>query len=153
VEGIQACRSELNAVGGGTSRVATGPKTLFVVESSQKLQDVFREKFKAVGFRVLLSIDPAQAVKRYLQQGYHAIIVDARPPEVGREGITAYNDVLRAADQSGMEVAAILLLNEDQSVWKSLAREHARGAVLVEPPNISMKQLLRTLDELTAAKK
>jgi eukaryotic-like serine/threonine-protein kinase len=153
VEGIQTCRSELNAAGGGASRVATGPKTLFVVESNQKLQDVFREKFKEQGFRVLLSIDPAQAVKRYLQQGYHAIIIDARPPEVGREGITAYNDVLRAADQSGMEVAAILLLTEDQATWKTLAREHARGAVLVEPPNISMKQLLRTLDELSAAKK
>lgn len=153
VEALQACRIELSADGGGASRAAAGPKTLFVVESNTKLQDAFREKFKAVGFRVLLSIDPVQAVKRYLQQAYHAVIIDARTPEVGREGVTAYNDVLRAADQNGMEVVAILLLTEDQSVWKSQARQHARGAVLIEPPSVSMKLLLRTLDELSAAKK
>ena len=63
----------------------------------------------------------------------------------------AYNDVLRVADSAGLEVGVVLLLKEDQENWKSQARTHARGAVLIEPPGISMKLLLRTLDELTGA--
>ena len=97
---------------------------------------------------MLLSIDPGQAVKRYQQQAYHAVIIDART--VGRDGVDAYNDVLRVADSAGLEVGVVLLLKEDQSNWASQARAHARGAVLTDP-GISMKLLLRTLDELTAA--
>ena len=145
VEAIQACRLEEG--GAGAVRAPTGPKTLFVVESNQKLQDAFREKFKAHGYRVLLSIDPGQAAKRYQQQAYHAVIIDART--VGRDGVSAYNDVLRAADTAGMEVGAVLLLSEEQAGWRVQAREHAHGAVLIEPPGISMKQLLRALDDLT----
>jgi serine/threonine protein kinase len=144
VEAIQACRAELVA-GTEQSRTATGPKTLFVVEENQKLQDAFREKFKAQGYRVLLSSDPGQAVRRYQQQAYHAVIIDAGT--VGRDGVTAYNDVLRAADNAGLEVGAILILSEDQVNWKNEARQHVHGAVLVRP--VTMKQLLSKVDALT----
>lgn len=149
VEAIQAVRLDSGAAG-ATARVPTGPKTLFVVESNQKLQDAFREKFKAQGYRVLLSIDPGQAAKRYQQQAFHAIIIDART--VGRDGVTAYNDVLRVADSSGMEVRAILLLSEEQAGWRVQAREHAGAAILIEPPNITMKQLLAALDKPSSSK-
>lgn len=109
------------------------------------MQDAFREKFKAHGYRVLMTIDPGQAVKRYQQQAYHAVIIDART--VGREGVTAFNDVLRAADSAGLEVAVVLILGEDQADWKKAVREHAHGAVLTAP--VTMKQLLHTLEELT----
>ncbi|HEY1187103.1 MAG TPA: serine/threonine-protein kinase [Gemmata sp.] len=143
VEAIQACRADL--AGGGAARGPTGPKTLFVVEQNQKLQDTFRDKFKAEGYRVVLTIDPGQAVRRYQQQAYHALIIDART--VGREGVVAFNDVLRAADNTGMEVAAVLILGEDQATWKASARTHTHGAVLTDP-GVTMKQLLRTLGEL-----
>jgi eukaryotic-like serine/threonine-protein kinase len=145
VEAVQACRAE-GDVPGAAARAPTGPKTLFVVEKNEKLQDAFREKFKAQGYRVLLSIDPGQAARRYQQQAYHAVIIDART--VGQDGVTAYNDVLRTADNSGMEVGAILLLSEEQAGWRVQARQHARGAVLIDP-GITMKQLLNTLDKLT----
>ena len=110
--------------GGGSGvrrRSPTGPKTLFVVERNEKLQDAFREKFKATGFRVLLvTIDPGQAAKRYQQQAYHAVIIDART--VGHEGVDAYNEVLHAADNAGMTVEAILILSEEQANWKSVRR-------------------------------
>lgn len=144
VEAIQACRADL-AAGGTFTKAPTGPKTLFVVEQNEKLQDAFRDKFKGHGFRVLMSIDPGQAAKRYQQQAYHAVIIDART--VGREGVTAYNDVLRAADNAGMEVGAVLILSEEQAGWKAAARQHAHGAVLMDP-GVTMKQLLRTLSEL-----
>jgi serine/threonine protein kinase len=146
LEAIQTCRADL-ADGSAQGRAPTGPKTLFVVEQNQKLQDAFRDRFKAHGYRVLLSIDPAQAVKRYGQQAYHAVLIDART--VGRDGVDAYNGVLRAADQAGLEVGAILILGDKQANWKADARAHARGAVLVEPPVVTMKQLLHTLERLT----
>ncbi len=145
VEAIQACRADLSGAG-RQSKSPTGPKTLFVVEQNQKLQDAFRDKFKAQGYRVMLTIDPGQALKRYQQQAYHAVIIDART--VGREGVAAFNDVLRAADHAGMDVGVILILSEEQESWKAEAREHARGAVLIDP-GVTMKQLFRTLNELT----
>ncbi len=117
-----------------------------MAQKNQKLQDAFRDKFKAAGYRVILTIDPNQALRRYQQQAYHALIIDART--VGREGVTAFNDVLRAADNASMEVAVVLILGEDQTGWRREARTHQHGAVLVDP-GVTMKQLLRTLDELT----
>jgi hypothetical protein len=70
---------------------------------------------------------------------------------VGRDGVDAYNGVLRAADSAGLEVGAVLILSEAQKHWKTQTREHARGAVLIEPPVVSMKLLLRTLDKLSGA--
>jgi serine/threonine protein kinase len=148
VEALEACRADVTD-GAGQSRTPTGPKTLFVVESNQKLQDAFRDWFKTRGFRVLLSIDPQQAVKRYEQQAYHAVVVDART--VGRDGVAAYNGVLRAADNVGLQVGAVLLLNAEQAKWKADARAHPHGAVLVEPPGVTMKQLLRVLEQLTGS--
>jgi len=144
VEAIQACRADLTT-GAEQPKAPTGPKTLFVVEQNQKLQDAFRAKFKSHGYRVLLSSDPGQAVRRYQQQAYHAVIIDAGT--VGRDGVTAYNDVLRAADSAGLEVGAILILSEDQASWKTEARQHEHGAVLVRP--VTMKQLLHKLRDLT----
>jgi tRNA A-37 threonylcarbamoyl transferase component Bud32/CheY-like chemotaxis protein len=147
VEALQACRAEGGSAAGAAAataaRVPAGPKTVFIVETNQKLQDAFREKFKAAGYRVLLSIDPNQAARRYQQQAYHAAIIDART--VGRDGLAAYHDVLRAADSAGKDATVVLLLSEDQAAWKREARQDAHGVVLVDP-GISMKQLLRALE-------
>jgi serine/threonine protein kinase len=144
VEAIQTCRVELGT-GVGQARAPVGPKTLFVVEQNQKLQDAFRDRFKAHGYRVLLSIDPGQAVKRYREQAYHAVLIDAGT--VGRDGVEAYNEVLRAADLAGLDVGAILILSEDQAEWARGARPHDRGVVMTRP--VTMKQLLEKVHELT----
>jgi eukaryotic-like serine/threonine-protein kinase len=144
VEGIQNCRAELAGGGVALSKTPAGPKTLFVVEANQKLQDAFRDKFKADGYRVILTLDPGQAAKRFKQQPFHALLIDART--VGRDGVDAYNDVLRAADDQGLEITAVLILGEDQAGWKVQARQHARGSVLTDP-GVTMKQLLRALKD------
>ncbi len=151
VEAIQACRADLTAgIAEVSVRGPTGPRTLFVVEENEKLQDAFREKFKEQGYRVLISSDPGQAAKRYQQQSYHAAIIDART--VGRDGVTAYNDLLRAADNFGQQVAVILLLSEEQASWQRDARNHEQGAVLRDP-GISVRLLLKTLDQLIPKEK
>jgi serine/threonine-protein kinase len=151
LEAVRQCRADL---GGSAqlevkSRVATGPRTLFVVETNEKLKDPIRDKFKEHGFRVLLSIDPGLAVRRFQEQPYHALIVDART--LGEDGVDAYNRVLRQADNMGLDVGAVLILSEKQTPLIRQAREHRSGAVLVDAPDarVTMKQLIERVYELT----
>ena len=143
-EGIKTVEAELK--GGdeaSRSHQASGPLTIFVAEDHQKLQDVFRKQFKKLGFRVLISIDPAQALNRFKQQPYHALIIDVGT--VGRDGIEAYEKVLREADLLHLNFAAVLILNEDQAGLASSVRDHANGVVMVRP--VTMKQLSSAISE------
>jgi serine/threonine protein kinase len=147
LEAIRMCRADLggNSKLEARARTAAGPKTLFVVETSEKLKDAFREKFKANGFRVLLTIDPMMAVTRFQQQPYHALIIDART--IGEDAVVAFNRVLRDADSAGLDVGAILLVGEDQKSVARQAREHRHAAVMTYP--VTMKQLIEKVVELT----
>jgi eukaryotic-like serine/threonine-protein kinase len=136
-DAIKQVREELAGGKAVAARSVSGPPTIFVVETNPKLQDVFREKFKKMGFRVLISIDPAQALRRYQSQPYHAFLIDAGT--VSRDGVDAYEKVLREADNMALDCAGILILNEDQAGWKESIRPHKGGHVFVRP--VTMKQL------------
>lgn len=137
LEAIKTVRHELSSGGGSRSRLATGPLTIFVVENHVKLQDVFRAKLKTLGFRVLMTIDPDQAVKRYQQQPYHAVLIDAGT--VGREGADAFVRVQREAEMMQLDLAGALIMNEDQAGWANSIKPKPGGVVLVRP--VTMKQL------------
>lgn len=149
LEAVRQCRADLG--GAATlqvrSRVAAGPRTLFVVEGNDKLREAIRDKFKAQGFRVLLSIDPNLALRRYREQPYHALIIDART--VGEDGVEAFNRVLREADTAAVDIGAVLILGADQASWRNRASNHKGGAVLDDP--VTMKQLIEKVFELTPA--
>ncbi len=148
VEGIKKARAdsaEGDGKGNARSRVPSGSPTLFVVEENAKLQNAFREKFKEHGYRVLISLDPLQALKRYQTQPYHGLIVDCGT--VGHDGVDAFCRVLKEADGVGLDVGAILILNEDQAGWALQAGNHPHGCVLVRP--VTMKQLMTKVYELT----
>jgi len=149
IEAIQTCRVEVpRAVpAAGNPRIPTGPKTLYAIETNEKLKQAFREKFKDRGYRVLLSADPSTAIKRYQEQPYHTLIADAG--SVGREAVVAFNRVLKESDAAKLDLAAILLLGEKQKDWASDAISHPRGAVLFLPLN--MKDLIRKIRELSLA--
>lgn len=153
VEAIKECRVHITGShaaassggGGGAAssvRGPAGPRTLFVIESNEKLKDAFRDKFKRQGYRVLLSSDPGMAVLRYKQQPYHALIVDART--VGKDGVQTFNKVLRDADGQGLDFGAVLILGEDQAHWAADASQRKNGAVLTDP-GVTMKMLIETL--------
>ncbi len=148
-EAIQHCRSDMKGVPLQQTHnyVPSGPKTLFAVETNEKLKEAFRDKFKAKGYeRVLISNDPAQAIQRYQQQPFHALIVDAG--SVGKDGVDAFNRILKESDKAKLHVAAILLLSEKQAEWASSAIRHERGAVMVFPVN--MKDLIQKMRDLSA---
>jgi serine/threonine protein kinase len=139
LEAIKQVREELAGGGGGSSRQASGPTTVFVVEDHPKLQDVFRQRFKELGLRVLMTIDPTQAPKRYQQQPFHALIVDAGT--VDRDGVEAYVRVMKDAESMQLDIVGVLILNEDQAAWVNAVPPAPGGHVFVRP--VTMKQLAR----------
>jgi len=142
-EAVKTARLELTgAVDVMGARRASGPPTLFVVEGNVKLQDVFREKFKKYGFRVLISLDASQAVKRYQTQPYHAIVIDART--AGTDGIDAFRRVMNEAGAMHLDIGAVLILADDQQKWLESLKKQA-GHVFVGSP--TMKQLMAALAE------
>lgn len=121
-----------------------GPRTVFVVEGAEKLQDALREKLKALNYRVLISHDPARAEQRYRDQPYHAIIVDAGT--AGEDGLAALKRIIRMSDDNGLSLAALIMLNPEQADWAKELPDHRGLGVLVRP--INMRQLYQTLQEL-----
>jgi len=149
VEAIRTARLDLASAGsGGTRAVRTrtpaGPRSLFIVEQNAKLQDVFREKFKAGGYRVLISLDPQQALKRFQTAPYHALIVDCGTG--GQEGVEWFVKVLKEAENMGLDVGGVLILNEDQAGWSHQIGERKNACAMIRP--VTMKQLILKLHEL-----
>lgn len=121
---------------------ASGQLTVYIVEANTKLQDVFREKFKKLGFRVLISIDATQAVKRFQTQPYHALIIDMGT--AGHEARDAYRMVINEAKTMNLKMAAIIILNEDQENWAD-GLKLMGGHVFVRP--VTMKQIATAMAE------
>jgi tRNA A-37 threonylcarbamoyl transferase component Bud32/CheY-like chemotaxis protein len=142
IEAIHQVRAEV--VGGGGAKAAAGPKTVFVLETNAKFQDAFREKLKARGYRVLISISAAQALIRFQQQPYHALIVDCATGD--RSGLDAFERVLREAELKRLDCAGLLLLSTDQEHWAESLAEFPKAAALIMP--VGMKQILQKLTDL-----
>ncbi|MGL4420771.1 MAG: protein kinase domain-containing protein [Gemmataceae bacterium] len=144
-EAIRAVQDEVLTGGkSNTIRQASGALTIYVVETNPKLQDVFRDKFKKMGFRVLMSVDPGQALARYKQQPYHAILIDGGT--VGQDGYKAFDEVLKEAESMRLELAGILMANEDQAAWKQQWKPRPGGSVMIRP--VTMKQIAAFLKEI-----
>lgn len=141
-DAIQQVRSEL--AGGGKIAASTGAKTIFVVEHNAKFQDAFREKLKAKGYRVLISINASQAVSRFKQQPFDALIVNCATAD--RPGLDAFETVMREADLNRVDCAGVLILSEEQAHWGESVRPYSRAATLIMP--VGMKQILQKLAEL-----
>jgi serine/threonine protein kinase len=142
VDAIQQARAEQ---GGGKmiDPTAGGIKTVYVIEGNEKLQDIFREKLKEKGYRVLLSINASQALSRFQQQPYHALIVDCGTTE--RDGLTVFQKVMRESEMKRIACAGILILNEDQAHWTEEVENSTRVKALVRP--VTMRQIFDTLAE------
>jgi serine/threonine protein kinase len=143
LEAIRAVRSEL-AGEEEVSRRPTGPLSIYVVEGNQKLQDAFRDKFKKLGFRVLISADATQALKRYQSAPYHALLIDAGT--AGRDGVDMFRQVVMEADGMHLDLGAVLILNEEMAPWAADVEGLPGAAVFVRP--IGMKQLIHHLREV-----
>ncbi len=144
LDAVKAARRE---VSGDTDKGTKGKpasRTLFVVESDQRLQDALRDKFKELGYRVFLAGDPLRALDRFRQQPYDALIVDVET--VGEDGVLVFERVLAESTLKSSPCAGIMILGQDQA---DLARHVPAGAnavAMVRP--VTLKQLHRKLQEL-----
>jgi eukaryotic-like serine/threonine-protein kinase len=90
-----------------------------------------------MGFKVLISADPGTALRRYQSAPYHALVIDCGT--VGRDGLEAFERVQKQAVQTQLDLAAVVILNEDQAVWEGQFKVMDNGVALVRP--VTMAQL------------
>jgi serine/threonine protein kinase len=143
VDAIKDVRGELE---GKTAQAASknGQRTLFLAEKDERLQDVLRDKLKAIGFRVLIAADPGRALDRFRQQPFDFLIVDAA--STGETGMLVFERIMKEADRQKARLHGIVMLSEEQQSWSRKVEELANVDVLIQP--IKLKQLLRTIQEV-----
>jgi serine/threonine protein kinase len=145
VDRVREVRNDLE----GKTQDSAGkrPRTLFLAESDERLQDLLREKLKEQGFRVLIAADPMRALDRFKQQPFDLLIVNATT--TGPEGCEVLERVMEQAERQKIHCGGILLINEEQSRWKERLAEKASVAVLVQP--VKFKQLVGAIRGLLQA--
>lgn len=144
VEAIRQTRRELEGKSSNGGESSLGGRTLFVVEQNERLRDVIRDKFKELGFRVLLSADPERALQRFQQQPFDALIVDAGA--AGEPGLMAFRQILGDAARLKQSCGGVLMLSEDQKSWAERVEQGPHAVVLVRP--ITLKQLLNAVCQM-----
>ncbi len=142
LDAVRGVRRELES---GASAGASGPPGVFVVEVDERLQEAFRTKFKKLGFRVYMAIDPVRALDRYRQQPYQGLVIDAGT--TGEDGLILFDRIMAEADKVGSRLGGILILSEDQADWQLRVKKRPTSCVMVRPA-ATMKQLHRKLREL-----
>jgi CheY-like chemotaxis protein len=144
LDAIRAVRRELEGKA-ADRRDGAAPRWVFVAERDERLQDAIREKFKEMGYRVLIAADPTRAIDRFRQQPFDALILDAGT--TGEEGMLVFETIMDDARRQRHDCAGILLLNEDQAEWKERAKPGPSVAVLVRP-GVTLKALYRQLSSM-----
>jgi eukaryotic-like serine/threonine-protein kinase len=147
LDAVRAARRDVEGKSAGAAATggAASSRSLFVVESDERLQDAVRDKFKEMGYRVLISADPQRALDRFRQQPYEALIVDAET--AGEDGRLVFEHVVDEAERKQFKCAGVLILGEEQAAWAGRIQQRPNMKVLVRP-GVTLKVLKRTLEEL-----
>jgi serine/threonine protein kinase len=144
VEAIREVRGEPDGRPAAERKAVAVNRVVFVVEPNLKLQDTIRNKFKEMGYRVLLSAEPARALMRFQQQPFDALIIDAG--SAGEDGLSGFRQIMQASDSRMAPCAGVLILNEEQADWADRVEQYPRMAVLVRP--VTLKQLHQVVNDL-----
>lgn len=135
--------AELRRSGGQSPAVSPG--TVLVVESDIRLQDLFRQQLKALGFRVLIISDPARALSRFEGQDRPAECVVFSTRGLGKAAVDGFHQCMARKDME--DVGVILLVDARHAEWQVGATPGDRGAVVTMP--IKAKEFQRLLLRLT----
>jgi serine/threonine-protein kinase len=123
-------------------------KSVMVVESKIEMQDVFRERLKKHGYRVLIFSDPQRAILRFeTDDKAPADCVLFCAQDLGEAALEAFNKF--AARASTKEVPAILFVDAKQTDLIKAA-DLAPHRVLLKTP-LRVKELRETLLKLLDA--
>ena len=117
------------------------PRRLMVVESDTKMQDLFRDLFKKRGYRVLVTSDPERLFHRFYENNKTADVLLVSSWHLGANAVEAFN---RLGEESATKaVPAVLLLGDQQEVWRSSARTNEHRTVLQMP--VKSRQLRQSI--------
>lgn len=143
LEAIRAARRDVETRASG----AAVTLTLFLIERDERLREALRDKFKELGYRVLVAGDPQRALDRFRQQPFDALVIDVGTTD--EEGMGIFQVIMKEADDRHIPCAGIAILGEEQADWQSKFGDFPFQAVMLRP--VTLKQLARKLQELQAS--
>ena len=106
-------------------------RKLMIVESDVKMQDVFRNLFKELGYRVLMTSDPERLFERFYADQQTADVLLLSSGNIGRGALEAFNRLVE--EPRTKKIPAILLLGDQHGQWKKEAQGDQHHAVLRMP--------------------
>jgi CheY-like chemotaxis protein len=107
------------------------PRKLMIVESDHKMQDVFRELFKKVGYRVLVTVDPDRLFQRLYEDARAADVLVISSGHIGRPALEAFNRLVQ--EPRLKHLPAVLLLGDQHGDWMKEATGDPRRLVVKMP--------------------
>ena len=148
LEVIRDARRVLSEGGKPAAQQAPELPTVFVVEKSERLRDVLRERFREFGYRVFLASDPTAALQRFRQQPCDALVLDAGSME--EDDLVYFDRILGEAAKKSHFCVGVVILSETQATWSQLIQARPEVAVMVRP--VTLRQLAKKLGELMGKK-
>lgn len=113
-------------------------RTIMLVESKMKLQDLFRDKLKAVGYKVLIFSDPRRALSRFEYmdpaEPRPADVVIFSCAELGSDGLSAFN--FFAENEETVSIPALLLVTDRQMHFVDQAKLNANRGYMELPVKV-----------------
>jgi eukaryotic-like serine/threonine-protein kinase len=123
-------------------------RKLMIVESDQKMQDLFRELFKKQGYRVLVTVDPERLFQRLYDDAKAADVLLISSGHLGRPALDAFN---RLGQETRLKhLPAVLLLGDTQKAWMKEAAGDARRNAVAMP--LKSRELRACVLRVLAAK-
>ncbi len=128
---------------------AAQQRVLMFIESNPELQNIFRQKLKTSGYRVLVTQDPERALSRFADDPKAADCAIFSTGVIGEAALDAFNQF--GTDKTTQDLPAILLLGEEQGAWKARANLNDRHIAVSMPIKLrEFRQLLATLVPIEA---
>ena len=115
-----------------------------IVESNPSMQDLFRDRLKKRGYRVLVISDPARALDRLGSKPCPADCVVFSARELGRASLEAYNKLGKL--EATKDLPALLLLDRAQGKWKETAVLGSHRTTVMLP--LKFREFRRALHRL-----
>jgi len=147
-ESIIARRNGAEGAESPTESPAVQQGSVMLVESSQKAQQVLREFFSKLGYRVLVTENPQRALSRFSSTPRPADCLVLSTHALGDDAVAAFNAL--TSDPHLAEVPAVLLLGSSQAGLADTARADGRRRVVQMP--VPTADMTRLLGELVAGK-
>jgi serine/threonine-protein kinase len=107
------------------------PRKLMVVESDQKMQDLFRDLFKKQGYRVLVTSDPERLFQRIYDDPKAVDVLLMSTGRLGKEAVEAFNRL--GQEGRTKNLPAVLILGENQGALMKGAKGGGRRLIVKMP--------------------